>query len=208
MQLLLKLDGRTASGGAPLVLHNERLADPLDPFVQALKAVKTKKTLEDHEEMAHIEFLGGLYTSPPLSWPMNGTKAVPGIPAWNILRCLQDGGRRIKRGKDVPRGVYPAQDFVPLQYDGPKEPAKLWEHGGFALRKSVGVQKSRLMRTRPMFTDWQAELKIDVDDTIFDLHTLETMWHDAGIYSGLGEMRPVYGRFDGVIEKAKKAAAK
>ena len=31
MQVTLKLDGRTASGGSALIMHNERLADPLDP---------------------------------------------------------------------------------------------------------------------------------------------------------------------------------
>jgi len=210
MQCILKLDGHTAAGGAPLVLHNERLADPMDPFVQALAAVtsKRKKTLEDHAEIAHLEFLGGLYTSPTLGWPMNGTAdAKLGVPAWNVLRCLQDGGRRHKRGVDVPRGIYPLQDFVELDFYGPSDPASLWQDGGFALRKSVGVQKSRTMRTRPIFTDWQAELKIEVDDTIFDLHALKTIWHDAGIYAGLGEMRPVYGRFVGTVEQTgnKKA---
>jgi hypothetical protein len=204
MQFLLKLDGRTASGGAPLIMHNERLADPMDSFVQALAAVtsKRKKTLEDHAEIAHIEFLGGLYTKPALSWPMNGSKAAPVIPAWNVLRCLQDGGARQKRGKDVPRGVYPLAEFATLTYDGPADPAGLWKDGGFALRKSVGVQRSRTMRTRPLFADWQAELPIEVDDTIFDEHILAAIWHDAGIYSGLGDMRPVYGRFVGTVEKA------
>ena len=149
MQFTLKLDGRTASGGAPLIMHNERLADPMDSFVQALAAVtsKRKKALEDHAEIAHIEFLGGLYTNPALSWPMNGTaKATPAVPAWNVLRCLQDGGARHKRGKDVPRGIYPLAEFATLTYDGPSTPAELWKDGGYALRKSVGVQRSQIGR--------------------------------------------------------------
>ncbi len=208
MKCVLRLDGRTASGGSPLIMHNERLADPMDTFVQALGAVtsKRKKTLEDHAEIAHIEFLGGLYTNPAISWPVNGDKAAPALPAWNVLRCLQDGGARHKRGKDVPRGIYPLAEFATLTYDGPKTPTELWADGGFALRKSVGVQRSRTMRTRPIFTDWQAELPIEVDDQIFDLHALETIWHDAGIYAGLGDMRPVYGRFNGEVAKAAAKA--
>lgn len=204
MKCLLKLDGRSASGGSPLIMHNERLADPMDTFTQALGAVtsKRKKTLEDHAEIAHIEFLGGLYTSPRMDWPLNGAKPTPALPAWNVLRCLQDGGARQKRGKDVPRGVYPLAEFATLTYDGPGDPAALWKAGGFALRKSVGVQRSRTMRTRPIFTDWQAELPIEVDDTIFDEHILAAIWHDAGIYAGLGDMRPVYGRFVGTLDKA------
>jgi hypothetical protein len=58
------------------------------------------------------------------------------------------------------------------------------------------------MRTRPFFAEWSAELPIEVDAQVFDLGALATIWHDAGIYAGLGEMRPVYGRFNGTIEEA------
>lgn len=204
MQVLLKLDGRIASGGAPLICHNERLADPLDSFTEAIQEISKKrgKTKADHEALAHLEFLGGLYTNPPLQWPLNGTaKAAPCVPAWNVLRCLQDGGRRHKRGADVPRGIYPLAEAAPVIYEGPAEPEALWRDGAFALRKSVGVQRSRTMRTRPIFTDWQSELLIEVDATVFDLHTLRVIWKDAGIYAGLGDMRPVYGRFIGTIEE-------
>lgn len=205
MKVMLKLDGRAVSGGSALVCHNERLADPLDEYVQAIQkfSKKTKKTIEDHGEIAYLEFLGGLYTSPALGFPINGKNPAPCLPAWNILRCLQDGGRRHKRGMDVPRGIYPLADSALIEYDGPSDPQKLWENGAFALRKSVGVQRSRTMRTRPCFVDWQAELPIEVDATVFDMHTLKVLWKDAGIYAGLGEMRPVYGRFIGTIEELK-----
>jgi hypothetical protein len=201
MQVTLHLDGRVASGGSPLIMHNERLADPLDDYTRAIAeySSKRKKTVDDHQEMARLEFLGGLYTEPPLSYPLNGSAPVVALPAWNILRCLQDGGRRHKRGVDVPRGIYPLAETVPIQYDGPEEPEELWKDGGFHLRKSVGVQRSRTMRTRPLFADWQAELPIEVDAKVFDLHTLKVIWKDAGTYAGLGDMRPVYGRFAGVI---------
>lgn len=203
MQVTLHLDGRTASGGSALVMHNERLADPLDPFTQAIANVSKKrnKTTADYEEIAYLEFLGGLYTDPVAGYPLNGSSPKPCIPAWNVLRCLQDGGRRHKRGMDVPRGIYPLTETAELIYDGPAEPDKLWKAGGFSLRKSVGVQRSRTMRTRPMFVDWQARLSIEVDATVFDLHTLQQIWKDAGIYAGLGEMRPIYGRFAATIEE-------
>jgi hypothetical protein len=204
MQVKLKLDGRTSYGGSALVMHNERLADPLDPFVQALSEItgKRKKTTADHEEIAHLEFLGGLYTTPALDYPLNGSKPKPCVPAWNVLRCLQDGGRRSKRGLDVPRGIYPLAECAEIQYEGPTDPEKLWQEGSFSLRKSVGIQRSRTMRTRPIFTDWQAELPVEVDATVFDLHTLKKIWKEAGIYAGLGEMRPVYGRFIATVEES------
>lgn len=209
MQITLIADGHTDKGGAPLIMHNERLADPLDPFAQwiAERSRKRGKTLADHEAMGYGEFGGGLYTNPPLTvedyMQPNGQKYDVCLPSWNVLRCLQDGAKRHKRGPDVLRGVYPIDpNTPPLDYDGPTQPHELWKAGTFALRKTVGVQRSRTVRTRPIFTDWRFELDVEVDMTVFDVHTLRMVWHDSGIYCGIGDMRPVYGRFDGTIRDA------
>lgn len=200
MKVTLLADGTSAPGTA-LVTHNERLADPLDNFTRAISAISKvrNKSEANHLDIARLEFLGGLYTNPALTVERNGVKPLVGIPSWNLLRCLQDGAKRQKRGMDVPRGIHPITDFATLQYSGPVDPEDLWRDGGFALRKTVGVQKSRTVRTRPIFTDWKIELEVEVDDSIWDKHVLATAWKDAGRYCGLGEMRPVYGRFNGVL---------
>lgn len=212
MKVKLMADGRTAAGGTPLIMHNERLADPLDPITQALAEVtgKRKKTLEDHAEIARREFFGGLYMNPPVEWPVNGNSAgsVVAIPAWNVLRCLQDGAKRNKRGPDVLRGCSPIGEYATFIYDGPTSAVELWQDGGFSLRKSVGVQRSRTMRTRPIFTDWQVELDIELDLVVADVHTLRVWWKDAGLYSGLGDMRPVYGKFIGTLEEVVEKPAR
>jgi hypothetical protein len=206
VKVLLKASGLTADGGTPLVMHNERLADPLDSTTQAVAGVSKKrnKTLADHEEIARREFFGGLYTDPSLELTDKGNLVSNGqvivVPAWNILRCLQDGATRQKRGKDVLRGVQPLTVHPQLVYDGPRHPEELWKSRAFALRKTVGVQRSRTVRTRPIFTDWRLELPIELDALVLDVHTLKVAWGDAGRYSGLGEMRPVYGRFAGTLE--------
>jgi hypothetical protein len=192
MKHVLHMDGSVAAGGSALVCHNERLADPLDEYARAIGAIKRRgKTEADHLETARLEFLGGLYTTPELG---------PVLPAWNVLRCLQGGAKRHKRGADVLRGIYPQVENAAIQYDGPRDPAELWQAGGFALRKSVGIQRNRIMRTRPIFTEWKVALLVEVDPTVFDCHTLATLWREAGIYEGIGEMRPVYGRFTATLE--------
>lgn len=201
MKVLLKADGRMAAGGSALVVHNERLADPLDEFTRAIAAISKKrnKTEADHIEIGRLECAGGLYTVPAIKSPGDLNGQVACIPAWNILRCLQGGAKKHKRGLDVLRGVYPLAEQAELVYDGPHDPEGIWQQG-FWLRKTVGVQRSRTVRTRPMFNDWQFELPVQVDDLIFDLHTLRVCWKDAGTYEGLAEMRPIYGRFIGTIE--------
>lgn len=198
MKVLLKQDGRAEVGGAPLVMHNEQLADPLNEYTRAIAKISKKrnKTEADHLEIGRLEFHGSLYT--------NGNG--PCLPAYNIIRCLQGGATRHKKGKDVVRGVLPLVSHTDVVYDGPRDPAELWksEDPIFWLRKSVGVQRSRTMRTRPIFTEWQTELPVEVDMNVFDLDTLANCWHDAGVYEGQGEMRPnPYGRFLGTVEVIK-----
>lgn len=192
MKAKLIMDGTTAAGGTAILMHNERLSDPLDPYAIALSEIAKKrgKTEQDHREMARREFMGGLY--------VNGNG--PCLPAWNILRCLQDGAKRHKRGKDVLRGVFPLTEHADMLYDGPRDPVELWQSGGFFLRKGVGVNRQRVIRTRPMFTEWRCELLVEVDPKVFDLHDLRIAWEEAGTYYGIGDGRPIYGRFKGTLE--------
>jgi hypothetical protein len=195
MKVTLHANGTVAAGGSSLIMHNEQLADPLNEWTRLIAAISKKrnKTEADHMEIARLEFLGGLYTNE------NG----PCLPAWNVLRCLQDGATRHKRGRDVLRGIYPLTETTDLAYSGDDErvPDNLWKLGGFSLRKTVGVQRSRTVRTRPIFNDWKLDLEVEVDPVIFDLDSLQVFWKDAGTYAGLGDMRPVYGRFAGTLEE-------
>jgi hypothetical protein len=197
MKVLLQLDGRTDAGGSPLIMHNERMADPLEPYAREVGAIahKRKKTEADHLEIARLEFLGGMYTNE------NG----PCLPSWNILRSLQDGATRHKRGRDVLRGVAPIPDDVDLHYDGDeiRDAEILWKGQAHHLRKTVGVQRARTMRTRPFFTNWSCELEVEVDPVIFDLDSLAGFFKDAGIYCGLGDRRPINGRYAGTLKEMK-----
>jgi hypothetical protein len=195
-----------AASEAALVMHNERLADPLDTMTRAIAAVSKKraKTITDHEEISRLEFFGGLYTTVPIEFEDGEVVvpdgAVPTIPAWNLLRCLQDGAKRNKRGLDVLRGVHPIAEFADLGYDGETDPAAMWKSQQYVLRKTVGVQRARTTRTRPIFTDWTLTLPVEIDPEVFDLDSLAHSWVMAGRYAGLGEMRPVYGRFEGTVQ--------
>src|ERR1700748_2033656 len=53
----------TFTGCTPLVIHNVRLANPLDSYTRAIKAISSKrsKTEDDHAEMMRLEWEGGLY---------------------------------------------------------------------------------------------------------------------------------------------------
>jgi hypothetical protein len=188
MDVLLQLQGLQ-----PYVPHNERTQDPLDPLTKKIAAIsgKRKKTEADYWDLAKLEFEAGLY--------LNGDG--PCIPAMNVFRCLQDGAMRSKRGKDVLRGVRPDAPNAKLVYDGPRTVEAMWkQYQEFSIRKGVVVSGRRVTRTRPMFSKWAAFLPIVVDETIWNLQDIELAWRDAGQYAGLGDMRPIYGQFEGTLK--------
>lgn len=229
-RMLVTLDGRSADGGCPLLMHNERLADPLDPFALAIGKISKKrgKTEADHLEVALLEFVGGLYHDGADEWLKASGQAVedvpfikdaesdpslgPYIPTWHVIRAIQNAGKQHKLGAAVLRGITPVgSGKAALEYDGPREIDELWRAGTFALRKSVGVGSSRVMRTRALFTDWRLEVEIEIDLNVLDAPKINQLAAEAGRYQGIGDYRPVYGRFTGsaklVSAKAAKAAA-
>lgn len=229
-RMLVTLDGRTEANGSPLLMHNERLADPLDPFSLEIAKISKKrgKTEVDHLEIALLEFVGGMYHDGAEEWlrqsrdiadalfikdpTVQATRADgPYIPGWHVIRCIQNAGKQHKLGASVLRGVTPVTEKAPVQYEGPTEIDELWRAGTFALRKSVGVQSSRTMRTRPVFMDWQLEVEIEVDLTVLDPEKLNQLAQEAGRYQGIGDYRPLYGRFLGsaklVTQTAKSKAS-
>lgn len=190
------LDGRAKSNGCPLLMHNERLADPLNEYALAIGKLSKQrnKTEAIHLEIARLEFVGGMYYD---------EKDGPVMPVWNIVRCIQNAGKQHKLGASVLRGVIPATVTTPVLYEGPRTIEEMWEAGTFALRKSVGIGSSRTMRTRPAFTDWQINAEIEVDLTQLNPEKVNQLVEEAGRYQGLGDNRPVFGRFLGRAELVK-----
>ena len=133
----------------------------------------------------------------------------PYLPTWHVIRAIQNAGKQLKLGAAVLRGVTAVGDGkAPIQYDGPVEFDEMWRAGTFALRKSVGVSSSRVMRTRPVYQEWLVEAEIEVNLNILDPHRIDQLAGDAGRYHAVGDYRPVYGRFGGsavLIEEPKLA---
>ena len=184
----------TLTGTAPLLMHNSRLANPLDPATKALKKVtgKRTKTDEDHEEMARLEHAGSLYFD---------TDAGPYIPADNIWRALYDGAKKSKRGPKIKEGIFIQSDVNPLVYKGPRTIDGLWNDENFRHFASVKVTTSRVMRCRPVFSTWTTNAYGLLDPSVLDLSELKQIADTSGALIGLGDWRPRYGRFLATVEK-------
>lgn len=184
----------TIEGTAPLLMHNSRLANPLDPAAKELKRVtgKRKKTDDDYAEAARLEHLGGLYLDPDVG---------PYIPGDNIWRSLLDAARKHRMGPKIEGGVLVTTDVNPLAYPGPRTAEALWGDENFRHMASVKVQKARLMRCRPIFRQWRTEATGVIDPSVIDLAELAQVAETAGTLIGLGDWRPRYGRYAAQVEK-------
>ena len=171
---------------SPLITHNSQLADPTNAFYKALKVItaKRKKTDEDYEAMSQIEYYGGLYLNE------NG----PCIPANVVEASLVKAAKKNKDGVTAAMGMFVDKNFD-LVYDGPRTREELYTHGSFIDKRMVVIDGKRILRTRPMFTDWEVTVEINYDTDIVDLSTITGWMEISGAYKGFCEMRPKYGRF-------------
>lgn len=178
----------TLTGTQALLMHNARLANPLDDAAKAVKRLtgKRTKTEDDYLELARVEFAGGLYLDPD---------GGPYVPADNIWRCLQDAAKKVKKGVKVKEGVLITTLVNPLAYSGPREVDALWKSGNFHHFASAKVGMQRVNRCRPFFRDWKVDAEGIIDTNILELEELVQIADIAGQQIGLGDWRPKYGRF-------------
>lgn len=180
------------TGTKELLMHNERLANPIDPIVQEMKALtaKRKKTDADHREIAEVEFRGGLYFDDKLG---------PVIPDRVIRASLIEGARKLKLGREVTENVLVMEAMTPLEYDGPRTVAGLWQKK-FYDQRMVGNQKVRVLRTRPKFpVGWSILVRLQFDNDAFDERNLIAVIKRSESL-GLCDYRPLYGTFSSTVE--------
>lgn len=175
-------------GVCPLIMHNGQLADPLNQYAKAMKEVSSKrsKTDDDHQQMSHIEFMGGLYVD---------DKGQFIVPEDVVEAVIVDGAKKSRAGKVATAAIFCDGDFKLTKYEGPKD-AEARFNEGYLLRKAVRVQQARVMRTRPKFANWEATGTIVFDTEQLNEADVKKFLEIAGRQSGIMDHRPKYGRFD------------
>ena len=183
-------------GIRPIILHNGRTADPLDPWAKKLKSIsaKRKKTEEDHELMGEIEFEAGLYWSDALGVYM---------PVDNLQRMFLDACKKIRMGRESIGIMVNAEYGCPIIFPNHKNLKKLKADPEARIRKIVGLAGVKVVRTRPLVqTGWTMTIPVELDADIIDRDTFEQIAEIAGHRIGLGDWRPAapkvpgsFGRF-------------
>lgn len=181
------------TGTAPILIHSDRLANPLDPLTKAKKAVATKrkKTDEDHAELAKMEWEGALYYD---------EKIGPFMPGRNIKAMLISAAKKTKDGVRAKTGLIVSEDKIKILYSGPREIGALWADGRFTDIRCVGQMKVRIMRCRPIFPEWTLEFSVIYDPSVVDKSDILRFADAGGRLVGLGDYRVEccgdFGRFE------------
>ena len=176
-------------GTVSLLMHNGRLANPLDKYTKALKKVsgKGKKTEEDHEAMANIEARASLYYNEADGYF---------LPGENVEACLLSAAKLQRLGTTLKRGARVVDMNCPLSTKAPNDPDKLAQNPDFLYQKLVKVGTSRVVRTRPIFNEWSTTFTIGYLPDQIDEESIDRIVKDAGELIGLGDWRPRFGLFE------------
>lgn len=175
-------------GVAPLIMHNVRLANPLEPIVKEMKEItakKNNKTEEDLEKLGDLEWEGGLYT--------NGDGLLC-LPARLIEGMLLEAGKKTRRGPKIKAGVMCEKDAL-LIHPGPDDTAELMGMSEYRDVRMMTVARQKILRTRPIINDWEADIELLCHSEVISVADVRKVAITGGELCGLGDSRPRYGRF-------------
>jgi hypothetical protein len=167
-------------------MHNGQTADPLNLHSLSIAEItsKRKKTEADHLEIAKREFFAGLYL----------TNGEPCIPGEVMEAALIRGAMKEKRGPDAKAGLI-VENYARLDYDGPRQRDALWADEKFRLRIPAKIGTSRVIRTRPRFNAWSAEIVVKFFPSLLNAKDIRSFLETAGEQIGIMDWRPRFGRF-------------
>lgn len=194
--VVIRLEGST-----PLLMHNERMADPLDPHARALAEIskKTRKTIAEHERMARVEWEGAIYHDPDQPGEVNGSLG-PYVPARQVWKMVALAGTQRKIGTTIERSLTIVEQRFPVRFSGPRDLDGLWDDGYWD-RSTIVVAKRRVPRTRPKFVDWSIVAPFFVIRSELDFDDLEWAAERGGALFGVGDGRRIgFGRCNVTLE--------
>lgn len=174
------------TGVSAVLFHNGQLVDPLNQHSMSIREItaKKKKVDADHLEMGKREWFGGLYLS----------GGEPCIPAEMVEALLIRGAMKEKAGPAAKAGLL-VEKNAKLEYDGPRNPNELWKDERFRFRVAAKVGTSKVMRTRPKFDTWWANIEVKFLASMLNAKDVRGFLVTGGEQIGIGDWRPRFGRF-------------
>lgn len=121
-------------------------------------------------------------------------------PAEHILQSMIHAGSKIKfKGRQMHGSVLNGGIQIrPMEIPHPKKDKPVY------FSKWAVIDDNRIWKTRAMFpVGWTLKFQIEVLNDALNFDSLKEILESAGIYQGLGDWRPKYGKY--VVTEFKKA---
>lgn len=184
----------TWKGISPLIMHSCQCVNPLHPIAKELKKYTSKKnkTDEDLTTISDLEWEAGAYWKDGLGLY---------IPAENVEVTIINGAKANKKGKDVQKYVDVIDLYIPLDYGENLSKEELIQNYEYRDTRIMTVMRSKILRTRPRFDQWKIEFELRYNEEKIDIETIINAIEYAGMYVGLCDSRPKYGKFVATVEE-------
>lgn len=184
----------TWKGITPLIMHSCQCVNPLHPISRELKKYtsKKKKTEEDLIKIADLEWESGAYWKEGFGLY---------IPAENVEATIRNGAKANRKGTDIEKYVTVSDLYIPFNYGENLTKEQLIANYEYRDTRVMNVQRSKILRTRPRFDQWNITFNLMYNEDKIDLDTIVNAIEYAGSYVGLCDSRPKYGKFVAMVEE-------
>lgn len=179
----------TWKGTKTLIMHSCQCVNPLNPIQKELKKYTSKrtKTDEDLQRISDLEWEAGAY------WKEGMGLYIPGE---NVIATIVNGAKLFKKGTDVQKYVSVPDVHIPFNYGENLTKEELIADKDYRDVRPMVVGKSKVIRTRPRFDQWNITFDLEYEEDKIDLDTILLALENAGKYVGLCDSRKYgYGRF-------------
>ena len=171
----------TLTGSAPILFHN----------VNSMDLVKPKRHTHAEWEDSEEVFRSRLYL---------GENDELVLPPRVILGALKAAAQKSGIKQDGKRSTYASVIRAVVFVNEPGKFKQIYKD----LTKHqeyVTVQKSKIKRIFPCLQNWEVSLKLSYDERQISLEALNDIFEYCGSYVGIGDYRPMFGRFVPVCKK-------
>ena len=170
-------------GITPLLLHNGRTSNPLDPFAKKMKSLTSKrnKTEEDIEAILAVQWEAGLYWDDKIGVYM---------PSENLFAAFHKAAKKHKLGNKCSGLSFPDPIGYPIVAENSTDFSALKNDPNNKFVKTVVVQKSKTISCRPIFHNWRLHFEIEFEKSMFDANEIKTFLLTLSNRVGLGVWTP------------------
>ncbi len=183
------------TGVRPMLMHNDRMANPMDFYAKEKKKYTVKrgnKTDADLEKIDEISWYGALYLKDDAAETADAIT----IPGRVVEAVCVEGAKATKNGKTAKGAIFCYDEDVQLNFpEKKKKLSALYKDDDYNFRISVKVGMQKVMSNRPHFKDWEVIATVNYNEDVVDSGDVLRWFKDGESRAGFGDWRPKFGAY-------------